>query len=185
MNYFYKLILTNWLIIGLLIAPMSSFSKPYKKKASFNLKELVLPSEVKKMGKTPGAIFYSASVKGKALMPVHIWGAIGKSGLHFIPLNTTLVKGLSLAGGPQTSADLSEVKVSRNMEGMLQTTKYDLSDGGDSQSLNRVLKPGDMVFVPKDTFMSSRAYYTSLIGVAISLLSSILIYRAVKDDPTN
>jgi len=72
--------------------------------SEYNIRELALPSEVDNLGKKGGSIYYSPSVKGKVLIPVHIWGEIRNSGLHFIPLDTNLLNGLSLAGGPTSSS---------------------------------------------------------------------------------
>ena len=75
------------------------------KKSNYNIRQLALPSEVEDIGKSSGSIYYSPSIKGKVLIPVHFWGSVKKTGLHFIPVDTNLISGISLAGGP---AGLSE-----------------------------------------------------------------------------
>lgn len=180
--------ITDRICCYILVIQLLSFSNAFceeKKhktvnKYNFNLKELALPSEVKKVGKKGGSIFYSPSVKDKVLVPVHFWGEVGTSGLHFIPVDTSLVKGLSMAGGPKSSADLDHVTITRNVSGTLNVERYSLEDGGTSLAHTLKLQPGDTVFVNKSNFDNNRAYYTSLIGVVISLMSSILIYRQVQ-----
>ena len=146
---------------------------------AFKLSELALPSEVKNVPKASGAIFYSPSVKGKVLIPVNFWGSVSRPGLHFVPVDSSLIQGLSFAGGPTSSAKTNNVRLSRVVGNETENKVYDLTAGGDPFTSSR-LQPGDVIFVEKDTFTENRAYYTSLIGVAISLLSSILIYRQVK-----
>lgn len=148
---------------------------------SVKLDSFVLPKDIKEPPQNPGAIFYSPTSKNKPLMPINFWGEVKNSGLHYIPTDSNLIKGLSLAGGPLGSSDLSEVKVSRtNGEGKLETYNFSLDKGGEAKSFQFELRPGDTVFVPKDTFESSRAYYTSLFGVFATILSSVLLYREVK-----
>ncbi len=149
--------------------------------AQYNIRELALPSEVDNLGKRGGAIFYSPSVKGKVLIPVHMWGEVRNSGLHFVPLDTNLINGISLAGGPTGNSDLEEVVVTTTRDGKRERMSFDLSDGGELSLEDFKLKPGDTVFVEKDTFRQDRAYYTSLFGVVLTLLSSILLYRQVKN----
>ena len=152
-----------------------------EKKNQFNLSELALPSEVSKVPKKAGAMFYSPSVKDKVLIPVHFWGEVSNSGLHYVPVGTTLIKGLSLAGGPRTDAKLTNIKLTRKGDkNTLFSKMYNLEDGGDQRAYNETLEPGDTVFIKKSTYQQDRAYYTSLIGVFSTILSSILIYREVK-----
>lgn len=147
---------------------------------NYDIRQLALPSEVKDLGKSTGSIYYSPSVKGKVLIPVNVWGDVGRTGLHFVPVDTTLVLGLSLAGGPSAHANLAEVKLNRIEKGQAKTYNFDLSKGGDLNAQAFALKPGDTLFVENDKFYENRAYYTSLIGVIATILSSVLLYREVK-----
>lgn len=149
---------------------------------NYDIRQLALPSEVKDIGKASGSIYYSPSIKGKVLIPVNVWGDVGRTGLHFVPVDTTLVMGLSLAGGPGTHAKLHEIKLTRVEEGKNKEYTFDLSAGGSAEAQSFALRPGDTVFVENDKFFENRSYYTSLIGVIATILSSILLYRQVKDD---
>lgn len=166
--------LTTWLILFTL-----SFSAYSKERISLN--DLALPSEVKDLKKYPGSIYYSPTTKGKPLVPVHFWGEVKKSGLHYIPIDTPLISGISLAGGLTSSADLEQVRVTRHKGKDLQSTNFDLSSGGNEEAYRHHLKPGDTVFIKKTRFYENRAYYTSLIGVLATLLSSYAILQQVKD----
>ncbi len=170
---------------NLLFYSSAAFSKEEKsenKKPSLNIRELALPSEIQSINKAAGSIYYSPSVKDKVLMPVHFWGEVSKTGLHFIPLDTTLVKGLSMAGGPRSDGVLDGVKITRKNGEKLETRRFDLTEGGDSEAHKYKLQPGDTVFIRKSEYFQNRAYYTSLIGVLATTLSTILVYREVKRD---
>ncbi|EQC52808.1 SLBB domain-containing protein [Bacteriovorax sp. DB6_IX] len=151
-------------------------------KPNFNIKEFTLPSEVKDMNKSYGSVFFSPSVKGKVLIPVHFWGEVKNSGLHFVPVNTTFLNGLSMAGGPSSTAKLDNVRLTRKNADKFKVLRYDISDGGNTNVYAETLQPGDSVFIPKDQYLENRAYYTGLIGVFATVLSSILLYRQVKSD---
>jgi len=58
---------------------------------------------------------------------------------------------------------------------------FDITQGGDLTLEDFKLRPGDTIFIEKDTYRQDRAYYTSLFGVILTVLSSILLYRQVKD----
>lgn len=150
-----------------------------KVRHNFNIRELALPSEVEDIGKQSGAIYYNPSVKGKALVPVHFWGEIERSGLHFVPVDTNLLNGLSLAGGPKSSALLDEVIVTTLRSGDRERMAFNLKEGGYRDSNEFLLQPGDTVFIKRDTFREDRNYYTSLFGVFVTILSGILLYRQV------
>lgn len=149
--------------------------------ADYDLSKLTLPSEVKSMGKGSGSIFYSPSIKGKVLIPVHFWGYFTKPGLHFVPVESTLLEGVSYAGGPNPSAKIDNVRLMRKSKvGSISNSYFDLEKGGTNEAALLELRPGDMVFVEKDHWYENRAYYTSLIGVVATILSSILLYRQVQ-----
>ncbi len=144
------------------------------------LQDLALPSETKDLRKEVGAVYYSPTSKGKALIPVHFWGEVEKSGLHYIPVDTNLIKGLSLAGGPKSSAELDGIRLTRKLENGNKDLHFDLSDGGDKNAYETALMAGDTVFVPRSHHIENRAYYTSLVGVIATVLSSILLFREIK-----
>jgi hypothetical protein len=151
-----------------------------KLKSELNLQDIALPSEVKDLGKQSGAIYYNTSIKNKALVPAHFWGEITKSGLHFIPTDTTLIKGLSMAGGPTSVAELEEIKLSRiDGNGKLSEYAFNLSNGGDQESFNFKIESGDTIFIPKSTYYENRAYYTGLISIFISIVSTFFIVSKI------
>jgi hypothetical protein len=152
-----------------------------KIKNELSLQDIALPSEVKDLGKQSGAIYYNTSIKNKALVPTHFWGEVQKPGLHFIPTDTTLIKGLSMAGGPTGAAKLGDVKVTRQgNDGKLNEFVFNLSEGGNEDSFQFKIEPGDTVYLQKETFYENRSYYTSLISIALSIISTFVIVNKIK-----
>ncbi|PIP91658.1 MAG: hypothetical protein COW01_01645 [Bdellovibrionales bacterium CG12_big_fil_rev_8_21_14_0_65_38_15] len=174
--------LSYLLIYSLLSCSFPSFAKSTSKKSAstIDLKELALPSEVEGLGKIMGSIYYSPVIKGKVLIPVHIWGEVQKPGLHFIPIGSSLVEGLSIAGGVTATAKSDNIKLTQRNGDTVETRSFDVSEGGDSEAFATELKPRDTIFAERSTFREDRAYYTSLIGVVATILSSIIIYREVR-----
>jgi hypothetical protein len=172
--------ITKALLIFCLFNQQLLAGKPKESSSNYNIRELALPSEVDNLPKKTGAIFHSPSVKGKVLIPVHFWGAVGKTGLHFVPLDTNLINGLSLAGGPRNDANLDNVRITSSREGVRKSFNFDLNEGGDLKLEDFKLRPGDTIFIQKDTFREERAYYTSLVGVVLTVLTSILLFREVR-----
>lgn len=163
------------LLICTILSPSRSFGE------TIDLQDLALPTDVKDLGKTSGAVYYSATTKNKTLMPVHFWGEVGRPGLHFIPLDSKLVKGLSFAGGGSSTAKLEEVIVNRVEEGKVKRYEFDLEEGGDIKAHEYTLRAGDTVFIEKDRSFENRAYYTSLIAVAATIISSIFIVKRIEE----
>lgn len=171
-----------------LLTPELLLAKDLKDKAEksnnsmekIDLKDLALPSEVENIKKEGGAIYYSPASKGRVLIPVNFWGEISKSGLHYVPVETDLIKGLSLAGGPKSSGKLENIKLTRKDGEELKEFKFDLSEGGTADAYAMKLEPGDTVFVDKSYFYENRAYYTSLIGLALTIVSTIFLTREVR-----
>lgn len=148
---------------------------------TIELQDLALPTEVKDVGKQTGSVYYSPTTKNKTLMPVHFWGEVGKPGLHFIPLDSKLVKGISFAGGGTGSAKLEEVVVNRVENGKVKRFDFNLEEGGTIEAHEYTLRPGDTVYIEKDRNLENRAYYTSLIGVAVSILTGLFILKRLED----
>lgn len=166
-------------------APSSVESEPgqgknTEKDGDYNIRDLVLPSELQSLVKTVGSIYYNPAVKSRVLIPVHFWGSVAKAGLHFVPIETNLINGLSMAGGPTNEALMSKVKLTRKVNNEMVEENFDLTDGGDFKAFDFKLKPGDTIYIKRDEFNINRAWYTSLFGVVATILSSVLLYRQVE-----
>lgn len=148
--------------------------------AKINLQDLALPSDTEGIRKEGSSIYFALPSKGKILIPVHIWGEVNKAGLHYIPSETDVVKALSLAGGPRTSAKLDNVKVTRVENDTTKEIKFDLSEGGNKDAYQSKLNPGDTIFIEKNYFYENRIYYTSLFGVLATLVTAYVLYNRME-----
>lgn len=148
-----------------------------------DLNKIVLPSEMQQLRKNTGSIYYNQSVKGKVLVPVHFWGEFQRPGLHFVPLNSTLISGISMAGGPRTTGILESVKLTRrDQDKKIQDFKFDLTSGGELNSHNFVLKEGDTVFIQKSNRNADRSFYLGLIQVAITVLTTFVVVQKIEQN---
>lgn len=156
---------------------LSSVTYAQADRSKLELNELVLPTDVTNLQKKTGSIYYSKSVKNTVLVPANFWGEVRTAGLHFIPEGTSLIKGLSLAGGPTGQADIEDVQVTREVNGETIRVEFDLSGGGEMDAHNFKLQHGDVVFVEKDHFQDNRIFYTALISVLATLVSTVTIFK--------
>ena len=145
-----------------------------------SIKEFVLPSELQDIRKSSGSIFYNKSIKGKVLIPVHIWGQVANPGLHFVPAETTFISALSMAGGPRNNSKLDNVKLIRKFSKTITSKEFDLTQGGNDEAYFYELKPNDAIFIERSSFYEDRAYYTTLVSVFVSLLSAFIVYNEVQ-----
>lgn len=148
---------------------------------SFNVKEIVLPSEVSNIKKLSGSVYYNNSSKGKVLIPVNYWGKVAQAGLHFVPAETTFINGLSMAGGPSVNSKLSNVRLVRKSGDKLEIKEFDLTAGGSTDAYSYRLQPHDTIFVEESRFYEDRSYYTGLISIFATLVSSYVLFNQIKD----
>ncbi|MFZ4712072.1 MAG: hypothetical protein ACOYL6_00035 [Bacteriovoracaceae bacterium] len=179
-----KKILVNSVLIFSFLMPSVPSAWANKKEeedtSPINLQDMVLPTDIKDMAKQPGAIFYSSPSKNKVLVPVHLWGHLQKPGLHFVPTETNFIKVMSSTGGPLPGAALENVTLTRSVNGEAKKFSFDLSNGGGEDVQNFTVRSGDIIFVKQDRFYENRAYYTSLIAIAVSVLTGVLLYRQIQ-----
>jgi hypothetical protein len=150
-----------------------------EKNSGLSLQDIALPTESRDMIKNSGAVFYTPS-KNKILVPVHLWGHLNRPGLHYIPSETTFIKAISSSGGPLPNAKLEDISLSRSVNGKVEKYNFDLSDGGNEKAQTFVVQPGDVIFVKQDRFFENRLYYTSLVSIAVTLLTGVFIYRQIQ-----
>lgn len=168
-----KLITITLIVVNICLTPLAQAAN------KLDLNSIVLPTEVKGLEKKSGALYFSNSVKNEVLIPTNFWGEVRSAGLHFVPKGTSLISGLSLAGGATGEANLSDVKITRRQGKDLKTIEFDLSSGGDFDSHNFQLRPGDVVYLRKERFYENRAWYTSVLGILATTLGSYLIYKKI------
>lgn len=117
---------------------------------------------------------------------IQIWGEVGNPGVHFVPVDASLLDVLSMAGGPLDNAALSRVRlidladsinshtgreVIIDLEDFLQSGKFEIEP---------ILKHDMIIIIPKNKMAR---FFDSLPGVlnVLNILSvSILLYSVFK-----
>lgn len=132
-------------------------------------------------GATPGNTYVSGQQAGGVLIKVNLWGAVNKSGIHFVPYQTDFVSLLSYAGGPRGNADLSEAYIKRKTKDTEEIIPVNIKDiVGAHNAHNPSLEPNDIVVIPEiEPTVSNNTVLT--VGFVSSLLSVILASIVLKD----
>ncbi|MCM2323956.1 MAG: SLBB domain-containing protein [Oligoflexia bacterium] len=133
---------------------------------------LLLPGEAS--GST-GSEFVSGNYPGAILMPVNLWGAVIKPGIHHVPTQTDLVTLLSLAGGPTGEARLDRISIKRRSGSQEQILRVDAEDILDEPGVRSpVLEANDIIIVPRDqptvsnNTMSTVSFLGSILGIILA-----------------
>ncbi|MDD5230570.1 MAG: SLBB domain-containing protein [Candidatus Marinimicrobia bacterium] len=123
---------------------------------------------------------YILSAGGDALlMTVKIWGEVTRPGLYDVPIGTDLIELISAAGGPNSRANLSKIKVihgSPDDEESFVTTvnvKQYLTSG----DLDKIpeIKPSDTIVVPVKPF----SFFMTSLSWTQQILSLFSIYTMI------
>jgi protein involved in polysaccharide export with SLBB domain len=89
---------------------------------------------------------YILGGKDILLINVNLWGHVQRPGIYSIPSTYGLIDLLSSAGGPLTTARLSEVRIIRSNQEVISIDVEKYIRTGES-SLLPVLRPGDTIVV--------------------------------------
>jgi len=89
----------------------------------------------------------------RLLIEIHVWGEVNKPGLYRIPDGSTVLDAISEAGGPTQYAALSRVKLTHPVDVKPRGQRIDLDRyiAGRDTTVLPVLRPGDMINVPRNT----------------------------------
>jgi polysaccharide export outer membrane protein len=134
-----------------------------------NLTRAQQQEENKAASRNAGLDYYLApGTDNQLLIKVNIWGEVLKPGIVEVPDNTDLLTLISMAGGPTENAKLSKVKIKRNFNQnkVLTVNVKDYVQNGKSEEIPMV-KPGDTVIIPRNSFHSVSKYITFLYNLAV------------------
>lgn len=127
------------------------------------------------MARGSGSEYMSGDYPGAVLMRVNLWGAVGKSGIHFIPTQTDLITLLSYAGGPTPNAVLDGVLIKRWARGKQYVIHVDAEELiGKAGKESPILQANDIVVVPTKAPLISQDT-ASIISLVTSLVSLIAV----------
>ncbi len=125
-----------------------------------------------------GSEYISGYYKGAVLMPVNIWGAVQKPGLHQVPTGTDLMQLITLAGGPNADAELDHLIIKRTTKDGEKVIKLALNDFIDSTHETPLeLEPNDTVILPATKPMISTNTLTliTVIATVVGIVASSVI----------
>ncbi len=123
---------------------------------------------------------FSFQRDSRLLIEVHVWGEVNKPGLYRVPDGSTPLDAISLAGGPTQFAALSKVKLTHPAGVSPRRQKIDLErysddrDGGDLP----VLKPGDMITVPRN----ARFFWKDAVQILADIAIIVNVYYLLSHD---
>ncbi len=131
---------------------------------------------------TGSVYMYSGTLEGTELLKIktYVWGQVRRPGLFIVPDDTDLLTLISSAGGPTENANMTKIRIIRQVEGeeekVIWVNLQEYIDKGDYTLIPR-LQPGDTVIV------SGSAYYAFTKAVAwISQIAVILsVYISVNN----
>ena len=140
-----------------------------------------------------GVNYYNYADKDKVNIEVIVWGGIKNPGKYLIPVGTTVIDLITLAGGPVSEETIEYVKLIRMKNDSLntQTDKiinldyrgfFDREKKSYYKYVNPVVEAGDMITIPIEEEMTFWDYFKDVYGYVIPLAALILsILNLTKD----
>jgi len=128
-------------------------------------------------GAERGSEYVSGYYRGAIMIPISLWGAVEKPGVHHVPMRTDLLAFLSLAGGPKANANLGKVSIKRQSNHGEEVLKADLNELlTEPTSISMILEPNDIVNVPyENPIVDTNTIVTiGLVATIMSVVTSIV-----------
>lgn len=128
-----------------------------------------------------GGAYYDFSDAETVNIKVAIWGNVRNPGRYVVPVYTTMIDLISLAGGPTEAADLDDLRLYRTPQtGEPQLLKFRYDDLIDEEQLikNRnvpKLEPSDLILVPGAPPMYFRDWFSLTMSVVSMILSVVVL----------
>ena len=116
----------------------------------------------------------------RLLIEVHVWGEVTRPGLYRVPDGSTILDVISAAGGPTGFASLSRVRLTHPPGAKPRSLKVNLDQyvSGTNQSELPVIKPGDMVTVPRN----ARFFWKDAIQLLADIAIIVNVYYLLSHD---
>jgi len=123
---------------------------------------------------------YLTNAKGNIMMNVNIWGHVGSPGSHVVYDGIDFATLLSVVGGPMDGANLTNVRIYREIPDADGTLVYHIDLNEFINTGNRSnfikIKPNDTIIVPQ----KFSSYFLTKIGTINTLFSLITIYLQLQ-----
>ena len=132
-----------------------------------------------------GVNYYNYADKDKVNIEVIVWGGIKNPGKYLIPVGTTVIDLITLAGGPVSEETIEYVKLIKVKNDSLnsQTDKvinlnytgfFEKEKKSYYKYVNPVVEAGDMIVIPIEEEMTFWDYFTIVYLYTMPLLAVIL-----------
>jgi len=126
---------------------------------------------------------YDFSDEGAVNIKVSVWGYVERPGKYIVPEYTTVSDLLSFAGGPNTSAEMDDLRIFRTLENgteeMIKFTYDDIMWGETISVKNRfvpTLQPSDVLVIPGGPRFFFRDWFNLGLQIFSALISMISLY---------
>ena len=123
---------------------------------------------------------YLTNAKGNIMMNVNIWGHVNSPGSHIVYDGIDFATLLSVVGGPMDGANLTNVRIYREIPDADGTLVYHIDLNEFINTGNRSnfikIKPNDTIIVPQ----KFSGYFLTKIGTINTLFSLITIYLQLQ-----
>ena len=124
---------------------------------------------------------YLTNAKGNIMMNVNIWGHVGSPGSHVVYDGIDFATLLSVVGGPMDGANLTNVRIYREIPDADGTLVYHIDlhefiNTGNRSNFIKI-KPNDTIIVPQ----KFSSYFLTKIGTINTLFSLITIYLQLEN----
>ena len=123
---------------------------------------------------------YLTNAKGNIMMNVNIWGHVNSPGSHIVYDGIDFATLLSVVGGPMDGANLTNVRIYREIPDADGTLVYHIDLNEFINTGNRSnfikIKPNDTIIVPQ----KFSSYFLTKIGTINTLFSLITIYLQLQ-----
>jgi len=113
------------------------------------------------------------------LVNVNLWGHVQRPGIYSIPSSYTLIDLMSSAGGPLHTARLSDIRIVRKNQEIIQVNVDQYLKTGNPELLP-ILQPGDTIIVAgsiQDIFLRIVAVFRDLAIIANVVVLATRVYK--------
>ena len=124
---------------------------------------------------------YISDVNGNIRMNVNVWGHVTNPGNHLVFDGIDMVTLLSIVGGPKSGANLSKIKIIREVQGKDGNLVYIIN-------FNKFLNSGDrsafIKIMPNDTILISQKLSSNILSRASNIntiLGLLTLYLQLKN----
>jgi len=124
---------------------------------------------------------YTTDASGNIRMNVNVWGHVNQPGSHLVFEGIDMVTLFSIVGGPKIGADLSKIKIIRELEDHDGRIVYVIDFNDFLSSGNRStfikIKPNDTILIPQ----KFSNIIVNKVGAINTVLGLLTLYLQVKN----